>query len=276
MRVAILGMGAVGQHVSNVLAGRCELVRVDRTRSPLRDGEPTVDAAIVTTKTPGTPWAAEQAARILAPDGVALTIQNGLGNYETLAAALGAEGVAVGVIYVGAGWRKDGTHYVTGPGRIEAGRPSDRAAAARLEALAGLLRAGKVDVAIVDDPWPTVWRKLVLNAVLNPTSAILDATYGELLGDPGRALLCDAIARESARVATAVGYALGDDAAVADWRALTTAMPEHRSSMHADVAARRPTEIDAINGALVREAARHGLRAPANQALTVLVPALGG
>src|SRR5207244_3748956 len=83
--------------------------------------------------------------------------------------------------------RKDGTHYVTSPGRIEAGRPSDRAAAARLEALAGLLRAGKTDVAIVDDPWPTVWRKLVLNAVLNPTSAVLDATYGELLGDPGRA-----------------------------------------------------------------------------------------
>src|SRR2546428_6416865 len=276
MRVAILGMGAIGQHVASVLAGRCELVRFDRTRAPLGDGEPTVDVAIVTTKTPGTAWAAEQAARILAPDGVALTIQNGLGNYETLAAALGAERVAVGVIYVGAGWRKDGTHYVTGPGRIEAGRPSDRAAAARLEALAGLLRAGKTDVAIVDDPWPTVWRKLVLNAVLNPTSAILDATYGELLGDPGRALLCDAIARESARVATAVGYALGDDAAVADWRALTTAMPEHRSSMHADGAARPPPAIDATHGAPRPAAPPHGPRAPANQALTALVPALGG
>src|SRR2546425_13155167 len=147
MRVAILGMGAVGQHVSNVLAGRCELVRVDRARAPLRDGEPTVDVAIVTTKPPGTAWAAEQAARILAPDGVALTIQNGLGNYETLAAALGAERVAVGVIYVGAGWRKGGTHYVTGPGRIEAGRPSHRAAAARLQAPPGPLGAGQADVA---------------------------------------------------------------------------------------------------------------------------------
>src|SRR5256712_1612976 len=144
MRVAILGMGAIGQHVANVLAGRCELVRVDRTRAPLRDGEPTVDVAIVTTKTPGTAWAAEQAARILAPDGVALTIQNGLGNYETLAAALGAERVAVGVIYVGAGWREDGTHFVTGPGRIAAGRPPHRPAACRLRGAAGLLRAGQV------------------------------------------------------------------------------------------------------------------------------------
>src|SRR2546428_13056529 len=126
VRVAILGMGAIGQHVANVLAGRCELVRVDRTRAPLRDGEPTVDVAIVTTKTPGTAWAAEQAARILAPDGVALTIQNGLGNYETLAAAVGAERVAAGGIYVGAGWRKAGTQYRTGPRRIPAGGPSAR------------------------------------------------------------------------------------------------------------------------------------------------------
>src|SRR5438045_2516140 len=89
MRVAILGMGAIGHVVARALDGRAELVRVDRTRAPLRDREAPVDAAIVTTKTPGTAWAAEVAAKILAPESVALTIQNGLGNYETLVEHVG-------------------------------------------------------------------------------------------------------------------------------------------------------------------------------------------
>src|SRR3989442_2182556 len=102
MRVAILGMGAIGHVVSRALDGRAELVTIDRTRAPLRGDERPVEAAVVTTKTPGTPWAADVAAKILASDGVALTIQNGLGNYETLVAAVGRERAAVGVIYVGA------------------------------------------------------------------------------------------------------------------------------------------------------------------------------
>jgi len=275
MRVAVVGLGAIGQHIARVLEGRCELVRVDRTRAPLRDGEPAVDAVVITTKTPGTAWAAEAAARLLGPEGVALTIQNGLGNHEILVATLGDERVALGVIYVGAGWRADGTHYTTGPGKIEAGRPAAAGPARNLDALAGLLRAGGVEVSIVDDPWRAVWRKLVVNAVLNPTSALFDATYGEIMRDRARELLCDAVARESARVVSAAGFAVSEDEAMAGWRALARAMDGHRSSMHADVAARRPTEIDAINGALAREAERRGLRAPLNQALCVLVSALG-
>src|SRR5438105_2811361 len=123
MRVAILGMGAIGHVVARALDGRAELVRVDRTRAPLRDREAPVDAAIVTTKTPGTAWAAEVAAKILAPEGVTLTIQNGLGNYETLVEHVGRDRAAVGVIYVGA-QLVAGELRATGPGKVELGRPS--------------------------------------------------------------------------------------------------------------------------------------------------------
>src|SRR5439155_351709 len=82
-----------------------------------------VDAAIVTTKTPGTAWAAGIAAKILAHGGVGVTIQNGLGNYETLVEHLGAERAAVGVIYVGAELVK-GELRATGPGKVELGRPA--------------------------------------------------------------------------------------------------------------------------------------------------------
>lgn len=274
MRVAILGMGAIGRHIAERLSSRADLVAVDRTHSPLRDGEPTVDAAVVTTKTPGTPWAAENAAKILAPDGVALTIQNGVGNHEVLARRLGQERVALGVIYVGAGFRSDGTHYSTGAGRIQLAPPLGSGPAANLERLIALLRAGDVTIEVVADPWPAVWRKLVANAVMNAPSALFHATYGELLHDRAKSLLCDGLARESARIATAAGYPVSEQEAIDGWRAIARAMTEHRSSMDADVIRRRQTEVDAINGALVREAGRHGIGAPLNQAMSVLISSL--
>jgi 2-dehydropantoate 2-reductase len=274
MRVAILGMGAIGLVVARALEGRADLVKVDRTQAPLRDGEAPVDAAIITTKTPGTRWAALQAAHVLAPDGVALTIQNGLGNHEILVEHLGRSRVALGVIYVGAGFRADGSHYATGAGRIQLARPPGAESAKRLDVLMDLLRAGSVQVEVVADPWPVVWRKLIANAVMNAPSAIFDATYSDIAGDPAKALLSDALARESAAIAGAAGFPSSEEDAIAAWRAIAGAMPEHRSSMHADLRRGRETEIDAINGALVREAARRGMAAPLNESMTIIVSAL--
>jgi len=103
MRVAIIGMGAIGHVIQRALTGRVEIVPIDRTTAPPRKGEAPVDAVVVSVKTPGTAWAAEVAQQIMEREGVAITIQNGLGNYEVLAAAVGSRRAAVGVIYVGAG-----------------------------------------------------------------------------------------------------------------------------------------------------------------------------
>jgi 2-dehydropantoate 2-reductase len=268
LRVAILGMGAIGHVVKRALEGRCELLEVDRTRAPLREGAGPVEVAIVTTKTFGTAWAAEQAARVLAPAGVALTIQNGLGNYETLAERLGPGRVALGVIYVGAQLRPDGSLFSTGPGKIEMG------AAPHLEELAALLRAGGMTVAVGGDGWRAVWAKLVVNAAMNPTTAVFDCTNGELLDHPAAGTLADGIAREVARVATASGTAIDEGAAVAAWRDIAARLGANRSSMLQDVAAGKRTEVDAINGAVAREGERRGVEAPLNRAFTVLVEAL--
>jgi 2-dehydropantoate 2-reductase len=270
MRVAILGMGAIGHVVARALEGRAEIVKVDRTHAPLRDGEPPVDAAIVTTKTPGTAWGAEIAAKILAPEGVALTIQNGLGNYETLVEHVGAERAAVGVIYVGA-QLVNGELRATGPGKVQLGRPTAAASRARLDELGRLLRAGGMDVTVVDDAWPAVWRKVVTNAAVNPLTALIRRTNAELLADAPASLVADGIAREVARVATASGVPIGEDEATKQWRAMAALTGANRSSMLQDVEAGRPTEIDAISGAVAREAERHGVMAPLNQAMTLLV-----
>jgi 2-dehydropantoate 2-reductase len=273
MRVAILGMGAIGHVVARALDGRAELVKVDRTHGPLRDGEAPVDTAIVTTKTPGTTWAAEIAAKILAPDGVALTIQNGLGNYETLVEHVGHPRAAVGVIYVAA-QLVHGELRATGPGKVELGRPSDAKARKKLDELGRLLREGGMDVTIVDDAWPAVWRKVVTNAAVNPLTALIGRTNAGLLADAPAARVADCLAREVARVATASGVRIDEDEAVKQWRAMAALTGANRSSMLQDVEAGRPTEIDAISGAVAREGERRGVATPLNQAMALLVAAL--
>lgn len=268
MRVAIVGMGAIGHVVKRALDGRAELVEIDRTRSPLRDGTMPADVAVVCTKTFGTAWAAEQAARVLRPGGVALTIQNGLGNEETIAHRVGADRTAVGVIYVGAALRPDGSLFATGPGRIELGEDG------RLDSLAAALAEGGMTVTRVPDPRRSVWQKLLVNAAMNPTTAVFRITNGELVTHAAAGPLADGIAREVARVATASGIAMTEDDGTAGWRTIAATLGDNRSSMLQDVEAGRRTEVEAINGAVALAGERVGVDAPLNRAFTVLVTAL--
>ena len=224
-------------------------------------------------KTHGTAWAAEIAKRLVAPDGVAITIQNGLGNYETLREAVGEARAAVGVIYVGARM-DDGELRAPGPGRAELGRPHGTAAASKLELLAARLREGGMTVTVVDDPWPSVWRKIATNAAVNPTTALLRIVNSRLLEDAAAGRVADTLAREVARVATAAGIAMSEDDAVKWWRDMAQLTGANRSSMLQDVEAERATEVDAICGAVYREGQRRGVDAPLNQAMTLLVSAL--
>jgi 2-dehydropantoate 2-reductase len=266
MRVAVLGLGAIGTLVARTLDGRVALACVDRTKAPLNGHVETVDIAVVATKSQGTAWAAETAKRVLAKDGTVLTIQNGLGHRERLAAVLGDDRVAVGVIYVGAALEGEDLR-TTGPGRVELGR------APHVDELAAALTAGGMTASVVDDPWPAVWRKLVGNAAVNPVSALVGVTNGELREHLASRIV-DSAAREAARVASAEGVPITDDEALRIWRSMAEATAANRSSMLQDVRNGRPTEIDWINGEVVRRGRRHGVRTPVNEALLQLVEVL--
>ncbi len=250
-----------------------ELVIVDRTHAPLRTQEPPIDIAIVCVKTQGTSWAADAAKRLVSPNGIAITLQNGLGNFEQLEAAVG-DRAAVGVIYVGARLDENGVLHATGPGRVELGRPRNERAHHKFEALVAALGQGGMTVTPKDDPWPSVWRKVVTNAAVNPTTALLGCVNSELLGDRAAGRVADGLAREVARVASAAGVPITPDDAVAWWREMAQLTGANRSSMLQDVEARRATEIDAICGEVYREGQRRAIAAPLNQAMTVLVSAL--
>jgi 2-dehydropantoate 2-reductase len=262
MRVAVLGLGAIGTLVSRTLGGRLPVLCVDRTKAPLNGQVELVDIAVVTTKSQGTAWAAETAKRVLAKHGTVITIQNGLGHRERLATVLGDDRVAVGVIYVGAAL--DGAELrTTGPGRVELGR------APHVDELAAALQAGGMSASVVDDPWPAVWRKLVGNAAVNPVSALVGITNGELLQHPASRIV-DA----AARVSSAEGVPISDEEALALWRAMAELTAGNRSSMLQDVRSGRPTEIDWINGEVARRGRGHHVPTPVNDALLKLVEVL--
>jgi 2-dehydropantoate 2-reductase len=177
------------------------------------------------------------------------------------------------VIYVGA-HIVNGELHATGPGKVELGRPEAEGPRAKLEQLARLLRDGGMDVTLVDDAWRAVWRKVVTNAAVNPVTALTRRTNAELLADAPSSRVADAIAREVARVATASGVPIAEDEAVTQWRSMAALTGANRTSMLQDVEAGRPTEIDAISGAVAREGERRGVAAPLNQAMTLLVSSL--
>ena len=275
-RIAVIGQGAIGRLVADTLhLGSVEVVRVDRSHASAYAIDPAAaDFALICVKTPGTLWAAEVARRLLRPDGVAVTLQNGLGNLEIIAAALGSARACAGSVHTGA-YREEGEGdrvIATGPLRLSLARGE---AGEGIETLAALLRAASAEVTLVDRAAPLLWRKVVVSAAVNPVTAILELPNGALPDHPAGALLADALASEAARVAVAAtGIALTEADAVRLWREAAEATATNLSSMLQDVRAHRVTEIDAICGAIAREGRRTGVPAPLNAAMALLVHAL--
>lgn len=224
--------------------------------------------AIVLVKAWQTERAARQLKECLADDGIALTLQNGLGNYETLTQSLGLNRVALGSTTTGATLLGAGVVRAGGEGIISIGRNQ------ALGPLEAALQSAKFNVQVVDDPQAVIWGKLVINAAINPLTALLKVTNGELLERPSARALLGALANEAANVANAENINLPFDDPVAAVEAVAHKTAANHSSMLQDVLRGAPTEIDAICGAIVKVAEKHHMGAPLNWMCWQLVKAL--
>jgi 2-dehydropantoate 2-reductase len=223
--------------------------------------------ALVLVKAWQTEQIAEQLRECLADDGLAVTLQNGLGNRETLARSLGASRVAPGVTTTGA--------TLLGPGRVREGGEGI-ISIERNQALGPIeeaLRLANFNVNLVEDAQSLIWGKLVINAAINPLTAILRVPNGKLLELPSAREMMAALARETAQVAERQNVPLPfpDPIAAAEDVARKTAA--NHSSMLQDVLRGAPTEIDAICGAVVKIGQKYGLDTSTNWACWKLVKA---
>jgi 2-dehydropantoate 2-reductase len=223
--------------------------------------------ALVLVKAWQTPEAARRLSGCLAPEGLAVSLQNGIGNRELLAEQLGQGRVAIGTTTSGATLLGPGLVRVGGEGVISLERHP--AAGGLRQAL----RAAGFTVHMVRDASSLLWGKLVINAAINPLTALLRVNNGELLKRPAARCLMAALAQEVAAVAQAEGITLPftDPVRAAEQVARRTA--ENRSSMLQDIQRGTPTEIDAICGAVAQKGARHGIPTPLNHACWQLIKA---
>jgi 2-dehydropantoate 2-reductase len=217
-------------------------------------------------------WQTERVARqlpeCLVEDGLAVTLQNGLGNREILAQSLGWDRAVLGTTTTGA--------TLLGPGLVKAGGEGIVSMEQNpvLGPIEAALKSAKFNVHLVEDAQSLIWGKLVINAAINPLTAILRIPNGKLLERPSACEIMGTLATEVAQVAQAAGIDLpfSDPVAAAQEVARKTAL--NHSSMLQDILRGAPTEIDAICGAVVRTAETHNIRTPANWSCWKLVKAL--
>ena len=237
-------------------------------------------AVFLTVKAWDTAAVATAVASHLAPDGVLLSLQNGLGNVEAAGRALGAARVLGARVIFGAELIEPGRVRVTvfaDPVLIGSPDPDDPVRRDAAAAWATELAAAGIPAEPTDALIAELWAKVLYNAALNPLGALLGVPYGRLAEHPDTRAVMDAVIDEAFAVARAEGVPLRwpDPGAyrAAFYGRLVPATADHRSSMLQDIERGRPTEIDAINGHVADRGAAHGVPAPVNATLTRLIRA---
>jgi len=201
-----------------------------------------------------------------------VSLQNGLGNEESIKAALGGKvPLALGItteaaISIGHGRSQRGAAGTTVLG-------SAGASLATLQSIAGLLSEGGLAASIAYDIRPHLWGKLLVNAAINPVAALLDRKNAAITDDPDAGELARALALETAAVARASGVKLPFPDPWQYVREAVVATADARNSMTLDLEAHRRTEVDYINGAVVAAGRRAGVPTPFNEAMLSLVRA---
>jgi 2-dehydropantoate 2-reductase len=230
----------------------------------------TADRVLVLVKSWQTERVAHQLANILLPDGIALSLQNGLGNREVLADSLGSSRVAFGVTTTGA--------TLLGPGRVKPG--GEGTISLETHPLIGefvrIFRRAGFAVEVTGDVEALMWGKLVVNSAINPLTALLRVPNGGLLASPHASTLMATLARETAAVAQASGIKLSFSDPVQAVIEVARRTARNRSSMFQDILRGAPTEIDTICGAIARAGEVVEVPTPVNQTMWLLVKAAVG
>ncbi len=265
-RAHVAAMASEGLRITGASGDRRVRIRAF-TKPPAE----TADLIVIAVKAGQVTEAARDARPMLGPHTRILTLQNGLGSAERVAEQLGGERLMVGVAQgFGAAVEGPGHVHHNDMKAIRMGAWGGLDAAAVAET-AAVWRAAGFDAEAVPDIVAMQWDKLICNVAYSAPCALTGLTVGGVMEDEHLSGISRAAATEAFQVARALGIALEFDDPVAHVRAFGARMPLARPSVLQDLEAGRPTEVDVINGSVVREAANAGLEAPVNRTLTALV-----
>lgn len=300
MRVAIVGAGAMGCLFTHLLSRtdseiflldihpeRVEAIRSEglfvegvsgdhrlRPSIHLDPGEiGPVDLVLLCVKAPDTLNAARSASALLGRDTPVLTLQNGLGNLEAIEEALGPGRALGGTTSMGATVLSLNRIRHAGWGETVLGEPSGKRTA-RVEAILGLFEASGLKVAFTEDLRGLLWSKLIVNIGINALTALTGLHNGQIPLHAGSRRILEKAVEEAVRVASALGVRLLYPDPLQKVLSVCEATAANVSSMLQDVLKQKKTEVNQIQGALIREAARLGIPTPVNETLRDLVVTL--
>jgi len=301
-RIAVVGAGAVGCYFGGMLAragapvmliGRAPLVdainrdglfidsihfkeRVSISASTDIGAAREAQLVLFSVKTVDTENTAKLLAPHLSPDTMVVALQNGVDNAERIDFAAGIQ-VIPAVVYIAVAMTGLGQVKHSGRGDLIIGNPSPNYGATDselAEVAATFTRAG-VPCRISNHITVELWEKLIMNCAYNAISALSRTKYGRIARDPGAIEVMKRVVMEAVGVGKAAGVQLSADAMIAAVLKLgSEAMPEAVSSTAQDIARGKPTEIDSLNGFLVRRGAELIAPAPVNETLYSLVKLL--
>ena len=299
-RIAVVGAGGVGCYFGGMLArtgadvtfvarrahadamNARGLIIEQADRSETISVRASDDLAITTgatlvllcTKTTSVVETAEALAPHLAPGALVLCLQNGVDSAERVVAATGLDALPV-VVYVAAEMVGDGHVRKGGRGALLTGEPDPAAARTHvlsLPALRALFAQAGVTLTISENICGELWQKMVMNCAYNAISAIGRARYGRILANPHTATLIRPLMDECTAVARALGVTLPEVDLFEFGRVLSQdAAPLAYASTAQDLMRGKRTEIDSLNGYIVRQGRALGIATPLNQALHALV-----
>lgn len=295
IRVAVLGAGAVGCYYGGMLAraghevtliGRPLHVDAFKARGLRFEGlkfdevvpvEASTEASAVRgrrlvlfcVKSTDTDSAAAQIAPHLDPGALVVNLQNGVDNTERIQVRV-AQPVIPAVVYVATEMAGPGHLKHHGRGDLVIGELGGKLPPGALAQVKGWFEAAGVPVAISDNVAGELWAKLVVNCAYNALSAITQLPYGKMIEGPGIRDVMRDVVEETLALARASGVSMAPDMLARTYK-IAEAMPTQFSSTAQDLARGKPTEIEHLNGFVVRRGAALGVPTPANRALYALV-----
>ncbi|MCP4023662.1 MAG: 2-dehydropantoate 2-reductase [Desulfobacteraceae bacterium] len=296
MKITIIGAGAMGSLFGSLLAQSGQNVllidiwqdHIDTINSQglgvesdgkinnidikasnnIQDGQGS-DLVIIFVKSTQTQQAAADAQKCLNDKGKVLTLQNGMGNADIISQIINPEKVIAGTTSHGATILGPGLIRHAGIGPTLIGMWSNQGNT-DLEDIQNIFNNAGIDTKIENNIHLIVWKKLIINVGINAITALTGIKNGKIVDHPPTGELVRAAVTEACDVALAHGVKLPDDIAEQVFTVAEATGP-NRSSMGQDVDHQRPTEIDAINGAVVHLAKDKKIAVPVNKTLTALI-----
>ena len=228
------------------------------------------DMALVFVKSTITKQAILGNIEVFGHDTTALTLQNGLGNIELISEAVNRKNVVAGTTAHGATMLEAGKMRHAGQGKTVVGE-LDGSRTERIKSIRDMFNRAGIATEISDNVQGLIWDKLIVNVGINALTGITKLHNGELLEHPELLEIMKLAVIEAEQVAKSKGVMLGYEDAFAHTKDVCLATAKNKASMLQDILNRRKTEIDMINGAIVREGECLGVPAPVNEVLTSLI-----